>query len=389
MTHMNVFRTMIAGVIACGLTHQAAGQECAYVGNQLIGTVRILSLPDGAEMGTVTLPDCSLGICQLTELVVNSDSSTAYVSQFDGSRIWIVDTSFATSPEILPFDASPTDLVLDPSGSPLYAISLATAELASIDPDLVRETGRLSLPSQSRGLALAPDGRTIATTSRDQNAVFFIDTSDGSTVQMGATGQQPIDVALSPDGSTAYVANEDGTITEIDVATGATLDTFTVGSLPISISVAPDGNTVYVANRGDDTVSVIDLTADQITDIEVGLTPVATALSSDGLLVVANLQGESLSVIDTRNGNTVLDPIAAGTSPFALAVAPCPGGTTCVGDCNRDGAVAINELITGVNISLGSRPISDCPAFDSNDNGQVAISELIRAVNNSLDGCVA
>lgn len=208
---------------------------------------------------------------------------------------------------------------------------------------------------------------------------------------MGATGQQPIDVALSPDGSLAHVANEDGTITEIDVATGTTLDTFTVGSLPISISVAPDGNTIYVANRGDDTVSVIDLIGDPITitDIDVGQSPVATALSSDGLLIVANLQGESLSVIDTQNGNTVLDPIAAGTSPFALAVAPCPGGTTCVGDCNGDGAVVINELITGVNISLGSRPISACPAFDNNDNGQVEISELIRAVNNSLDGCVA
>jgi hypothetical protein len=61
----------------------------------------------------------------------------------------------------------------------------------------------------------------------------------------------------------------------------------------------------------------------------------------------------------------------------------------CAGDCNGDGAVAINELITGVNIALGSAPISSCPSFDGNGDGNVAINELIAAVNNALNGCPA
>ena len=61
----------------------------------------------------------------------------------------------------------------------------------------------------------------------------------------------------------------------------------------------------------------------------------------------------------------------------------------CVGDCNGDGMVAINELITGVNIALGSAPVSSCPAIDANGNGEVAINELIAAVNNALGGCPA
>ena len=59
----------------------------------------------------------------------------------------------------------------------------------------------------------------------------------------------------------------------------------------------------------------------------------------------------------------------------------------CVGDCNNNGIVAVNELITGVNISLEQRPLEDCPGFDSNDNGRVAVNELIQGVNSSLDGC--
>ncbi len=61
----------------------------------------------------------------------------------------------------------------------------------------------------------------------------------------------------------------------------------------------------------------------------------------------------------------------------------------CVGDCNRDGEVAINELITGVNIALGNNDVSSCPEFDANSDGEVTINELISGVNNALNGCQA
>jgi len=71
----------------------------------------------------------------------------------------------------------------------------------------------------------------------------------------------------------------------------------------------------------------------------------------------------------------------SGTAEFG------PPASSCVGDCNGDGQVAINELIQGVNISLGSLDVSVCPAMDENGDGQVSINELIRAVNNALGGC--
>ena len=59
----------------------------------------------------------------------------------------------------------------------------------------------------------------------------------------------------------------------------------------------------------------------------------------------------------------------------------------CVGDCNGDGSVAINELIGGVNIALGNAPVDSCPSFDRNGNGSVSIDELIAAVNVAQTGC--
>lgn len=59
----------------------------------------------------------------------------------------------------------------------------------------------------------------------------------------------------------------------------------------------------------------------------------------------------------------------------------------CVGDCNDNYVVAINELITCVNIALGNSPVDTCPSCDTSSNGVVAINELIQAVNAALNGC--
>ena len=68
---------------------------------------------------------------------------------------------------------------------------------------------------------------------------------------------------------------------------------------------------------------------------------------------------------------------------FVAALAG-PAGAQCAGDCNADGMVAINELITGVNIALGSAAVSTCPSFDVSGDGTVAINELIQGVNIAL-----
>ncbi len=59
----------------------------------------------------------------------------------------------------------------------------------------------------------------------------------------------------------------------------------------------------------------------------------------------------------------------------------------CPGDCNGDGKVTINELITAVRIALGLATLSACPAADVNANQQAEINELIAAVNAALYGC--
>lgn len=91
----------------------------------------------------------------------------------------------------------------------------------------------------------------------------------------------------------------------------------------------------------------------------------------------------------TRRATTAVSPQLDGERSAAdiVQLASATPAPTCVGDCDGNGMVAINELIAGVTIALGNQPLSICPSFDANSDGQVAINELITAVTNALVAC--
>jgi hypothetical protein len=69
---------------------------------------------------------------------------------------------------------------------------------------------------------------------------------------------------------------------------------------------------------------------------------------------------------------------------WAWAASPA---CACVGDCNDDGAVTIDELVLCADIALRSRPTETCPLADANENGRISIDEVVQAVDNTLHGC--
>ncbi len=77
-------------------------------------------------------------------------------------------------------------------------------------------------------------------------------------------------------------------------------------------------------------------------------------------------------------------PVLASDGAIEVIEAPAPA---CVGDCDGDHAVAINELLLGVNIVISAAQVSACPLLDANGDGSVAVNELVQAVNTALRGC--
>jgi hypothetical protein len=59
----------------------------------------------------------------------------------------------------------------------------------------------------------------------------------------------------------------------------------------------------------------------------------------------------------------------------------------CVGDCDGMGSVTVDEIVTMVNIALGTGNIDACNAGDSDGSGTITVDEIISATNNALNGC--
>jgi hypothetical protein len=110
--------------------------------------------------------------------------------------------------------------------------------------------------------------------------------------------------------------------------------------------------------------------------LPIGFTATATASAAT----------PTLAATATRTAATA-SPTPTATPP---TVSPSPTTTVsevCVGDCNDDRMVIINELVLGVNIALDLQSVDACPAFDPNHSGTVTINELIQGVLNALEGC--
>lgn len=74
---------------------------------------------------------------------------------------------------------------------------------------------------------------------------------------------------------------------------------------------------------------------------------------------------------------------------IGLFVLPVSARAQCTGDCGSDQAVTVDEIITGVNIALGTASLEACTAFDGNADSMVTVDEIVTAVNNALVGCPA
>ena len=80
------------------------------------------------------------------------------------------------------------------------------------------------------------------------DTVTPIRTATRTALKAITVGTDPIAIAITPDGGTAYVVNGGGTVTPIATATNTALPDIKVGADPDAIAITPNGKTAYVAN---------------------------------------------------------------------------------------------------------------------------------------------
>ena len=166
----------------------------------------------------------------------------------------------------------------------LYVTNEMSGDLTVIDAATLAPVATIPLGKRPRGLAASPDGtrlyvalsgspnagpgvdeKTLPPPDRNADGIGVVDLQQGKLLKVLPSGPDPEQLAVSPDGTRIFIANEDAAKASIvDVASGQISESFKIGDEPEGVSVEPSGRRVWVTSEGDSAVFVIDLAAHKV-----------------------------------------------------------------------------------------------------------------------------
>ena len=163
------------------------------------------------------------------------------------------------------------------------------------------EIARAQVGYRPNGLALSPDGETLAVSNWGDKSVSLLNSSNLKIKGHAQTQSLPCAPTYSPDGR-LFVANS-GSNTVSVIAGNSIVESIRtgidpsdrIGSSPCALAISPDGRTLYVANAGNNCVTVVDISkkASSVKGfIPTERYPCALALTPDGKkLLVGTAKG--------------------------------------------------------------------------------------------------
>lgn len=196
--------------------------------------------------------------------------------------------------------------------------------------------------------------------------IDIINISNNSILQKVLVGTNPSMVAVTPDGSTAYVTNYgNNTVYAINLnsSTNFTTSTVAVGNEPVGIYIA--NNTVFVTNYKDDTWSYFTIGSSYPTVVNSwGGGPISIVANTSATNVyVANSTSNAVNVFqynyNATNTYGVTATITTGSYPDALLLVP--NSTTLYVANANDNSISVidtasNKVVTTITLPLAGHP---------------------------------
>jgi YVTN family beta-propeller protein len=321
-------------LLACGGGSSPAPTAIAYVAHSQNHSVTVVNIPADKTVARIEIGDSS--VTSLTQtasypqrVAFTPDGSRAYVT--DGSTsVWAVDTSNKSVIAKIDAGTSPEELAMSPDGKSVYVTAITCGDLLCSGP---------SKPAQMA-------------------SVEVIDTASASlraTITFGKTPDVlPSGIAISPDGSRAYVTDViGGHIWVTDTANNSIAGTITLaGSSLRDVAVSPDGKTLYVLDEkkgipfNSVDVEVIDTQTNTVTtSIGLGDVPTTIAMTPDGSHAYVPLANGELSVIDTKK-NVLVETETISKGNLLLGVAITPDGSRAYVTCGNNNTIYALDTAT-------------------------------------------
>ncbi len=253
-------------LIALAAADRAAADRTVYFADPAADVLAQFDVgPGGAltplEPGTVPAPNAR-------RLAMTPEGSDLYAAA-DGA-ILQYDVAgdgglTAKSPPNLAIDGAGHSIAIHPDGGSVYVTDHTRGLVRQFD---VGSGGRLQPKGSGAvhagdaptGLAVSPDGRTAYVLVAGGIAVFDVDGDGGLTRRAGGTpvGSGRLeDLALTPNGHNLYVTSLDGRVLQFTLGPDGTphpkspaAADVKSGAAPVGLAITPDGSAAYVASRG-------------------------------------------------------------------------------------------------------------------------------------------
>lgn len=259
--------------------------DLAYITRTRAAAIERLDLLTGRLHGSVHLG------CTPTCVMFDSSGERAYVSVQYCDEIAVIDARRHVQIQAFPVPGNPFPLALSPRGHTLF-VTTNEDRLFAINAQNGRLLGSLPLPATSHHLLLHPSGSRLYVATRTAGSVLEVDTSRYEVIRTFSLGGWPQAMAVSPDATTLYVANECHGVDVVRLASGKRIGSLELEGGAVGLSLSPDHRVLYAGLVRAGKVAAID--ADSLTlrsMIDTGGRPRQIAFDGRGNTIVANEAG--------------------------------------------------------------------------------------------------
>ena len=236
---------------------------------------------------------------------------------------------------------------------------------------------------QPLGIAITPDGKTayVATSTFPNGEVIVIDTATNTittTITVGVQGL-PFDVGITSDGLFAFVTNLNGNfITQIDTSTNTTIAMAapTPGTNSFGITSPLIGTKLYLAQNSSSLVSVLDTNTLAFSPVLGGIvTPIEIAMTPDGNFIYIS-QNTANFVTKMNTTTLVTSAIAVPSQPTGIAITP-DGNYAYVSQTSGASVAVIDTSTNAIiaTVGVGNAPAGIAFASVSSSGGFVVSGE--------------
>lgn len=235
---------------------------------------------------------------------------------------------------ILPTGREPTGIAVDARLGRAYLALRGEDQVQVLDLTTGEDLGRVPLRGgdEPADLALTPDGRLVVVANSGSDTVAFVDAESAQLLSHVQVGLEPWRLRLDPDGRRAYVLDRrSGDLAVVDVAGRAVARTVATGPEPLAAQLNRAGTRLFLIHRGSaylTILSVPDLAV--VNQLFIGLG--AGALEVDprtDLVYVGRADEPRIQVFDALS-LAPLDSIAVPAPVSYLTIDPSEGALVAV-----------------------------------------------------------